>query len=142
MNIIKTTVAAAVIGAGIAPGALAAATTANAEPDINCATGQATGLDTASPGFVRPYPTVCVDKFLAYAHAENFTAPGGDTELVSLGKMACHSLDLDAADSGHAAENAVRVAEPKLTFTFTSGAEQYHDAGDELVRLAIKALCP
>jgi hypothetical protein len=32
MNIIKTTVAAAVIGAGIAAGALAAATNANADP--------------------------------------------------------------------------------------------------------------
>jgi hypothetical protein len=40
----------------------------------------------------------------------------------------------------HAVKNTVRAAEPKLTFT--SGAEQDRDAGDELVRLAIKALCP
>jgi hypothetical protein len=39
-----------------------------------------------------------------------------------------------------AVENKVRAAEPRLTFT--SGAEQDRDAGDELVRLAIKALCP
>jgi hypothetical protein len=58
MNISKTAIAAALIRAGLAAsaGALAAATTANAEPDINCATGQATGLDTAIPRFCAALP--------------------------------------------------------------------------------------
>jgi hypothetical protein len=54
---------------------------------------------------------------------------------VSLGKVSCHSLDLGAAGSDHAAENGVREAEPAFTFTFTfsSGAEQ-HGSGREPVR--------
>ncbi len=105
----------------------------HAEPDINCVTGDITGLDTSSPGFVRPYPTACIDKYLAAAHGENYLAPGGETELVSLGKMICHTLDLDQTDANHAAANAVSKAEPKLTFTFTPGSGQDRDPVNELV---------
>ena len=51
--------------------------------------------DTSTPGFIRTYPQACVTKFLGLAHAESFAAPGGDTELVTLGEMGCHALDVD-----------------------------------------------
>ena len=134
-----TTIAAGMIGLA----ALLSPCTAHAEPDIRCDTGQATGLDTSSPGFVRPYPQVCVDKFLAAVHAEGFTAPGGDTELVSLGKMACHALDVDPLDSGHVAENTVRAAEPKLAASAPDPSYRRDTIYDDFVmNIVMKSLCP
>jgi hypothetical protein len=137
------TALAFVVGAVMATNAFAAAIVANAEPDISCATGDATGLDTAGPGFVRPYPSVCVDKALADAHAEGFTAPGGDAELVSLGKIACHALDTDAEDTGHAAEKAVLAAEPKLVASAPDPGFSRDTIYDDFVaNVAMKGLCP
>lgn len=123
--------------------AFATATAAHAEPDISCATGNPTGLDTASRGFVRLYPQVCIDKTLAAAHAEGFTAPGGDAELISLGKIACRQLDVDESDMGRAAERAVRGAEPKLVASAPDPGYAHDTIYDDFVQnIVVKSLCP
>lgn len=58
---------------------------------------------------------------------------------MSLGKIACHSLDVD--DSVRASGKAVIAAEPRLTFTHTSDS-LFNDPGDELQHVAVKGLCP
>lgn len=123
-------------------GTLLSAGQADAEPDISCATGDSTGKDTSSPGFARTYPQACVDKFLGLAHADSFSAPGGDAELVTLGKTACHALDVDQENGDVSGAKEINAAEPKLTFAFTNGSGQMRDPGRELVSLAIKGLCP
>lgn len=115
---------------------------ASAEPDISCATGNSTGKDTSSPTFTRTYPQACVAKFLGLVHADGFSAPGGDVELVTLGKTACDALDVDQENGDVSGAKAIDAAEPKLTYASANGSLEFHDPGRQLVSLAIKGLCP
>jgi hypothetical protein len=135
-------IALGIAGLAVSAGAAFGMGTSHAEPDINCVSGDFTGRDTSSPGFIRTYPQACVTKFLGLAHAESFAAPGGDTELVTLGEMGCHALDVDQLNGDVSGARAINAAEPKLTFAFTDGSKQMRDPGRELVSLAIKGLCP